>query len=88
MSTLTAWNTPAKVAWKERFMEVICVQAGGTSPLVGSGLPASGWYWASDEYSNDNGYQIVTYPSSTYSIIFVANPKSVQMRVRPFVIKN
>ena len=88
MSTLTAWNTPTKVAWKERFMEVICVQAGGTSPLAGSGLPASGWYWASDEYSNDSGYQIVTYPSSTYSIIFVANPKSVLMRVRPFVIKN
>jgi hypothetical protein len=86
-ASLTSWpNEHTHQTWNERLMKVVNVQAGGTTPVWGGSL---GWYWASNEYSASSGYQIITYPNSTYGFYFAANPKATPfMAVRPFIIKN
>ena len=90
--SLTTWPNNTHQAWNDRLVKVISVQAGGTNPIWGSGLPSHGWYWASNEHVNlASAFHVIFYPNSGphgYGMYFAANPKDKNpMRVRAFIIK-
>ncbi len=91
-ASLTTWPNNTHQAWNDRLVKVISVQAGGTNPVWGSGLPSHGWYWASNEHVNlASAFHVIFYPNSGphgFGIYFAANPKNLNpMRVRAFIIK-